>query len=38
MSGKMGIYAVSVNSKLPYMMIKNMPEEYVTDIKNGKNP
>ena len=38
MSGKMGIYAVPVNSKLPYMMLKNLPEEYVNDIKEGKNP
>ena len=38
LSGKMGIYAVPVNSKLPYMMLKNLPEEYVRDIQEGKNP
>ena len=38
MSGKMGIYAVPVNSKLPYMMLKNLPEEYVNDLKDGRNP
>lgn len=38
LSGKMGIFAVPVNSKMPYMMLKNMPEEYVNDIKEGRNP
>ena len=38
MSGKLGIYAVPVNSKLPYMILKNLPEDYVRDIQEGKNP
>ena len=38
MAGKLSIYAVPVNAKLPYMMIKSLPEEFVNDLRDKKNP
>lgn len=38
LAGKLSIYAVPVNAKLPYMMLKSLPEEFVNDLRDKKNP
>jgi len=33
-----GIYAMNVIKKLPWMLLDNLPAEFIEDIKNKKNP